>query len=198
MRIRSRSGGTTLLEALVSVSVLGLLMSMMFAIYRIGAVAWKSGESDVQLAQSAQLVTDRIGREAARSANTSVALDPPASPSTAVSFLSPIDPGTGRPDYDASQRSAIWHSHSVFYHDVTSSEVRQRSIDLATPTAATTPLANLSLERTGGTLLAREVSSCEFFFADRTLEIRLVLERKRYGNEAPDRVELNSSVVLNN
>ncbi len=96
--------GTTILEALVGTALLAVLLTTMFLIYTTGAKAWKAGESDVQLAQSAQTVTARMARDVERSIYTSVALDPLPPPSSAVSFLSPINPTTGQPDYDAAKR----------------------------------------------------------------------------------------------
>lgn len=190
--------GATLIEAVVSLSMLGLLMMLMFQVYRLGANAWQSGETDVQLVQSAQLITDRLSREAGRAAAASVALDPPGPPSSAVSFLSPVNPVSSKPDYDPVQRSPIWHAHSIFYHDAAQGEVRWKMLPLSTPTLVTTPLAGLDSERNGGILLSQEVTQCEFEYLNPTLRVRLQLERKRYGKELPDRVSLSTSVLLRN
>ena len=179
-------------------SMLSLLMIVMFGIFRMGAAAWKSGEADAELAQSAQIVTDRLTKEAARSTLASIALDPPTPPSTALSFLSPVDPATSLPDYDGTVGSPVWHSQSVCYYDASKKEIRWKSIPLATPTTSVTPLVALASQRTGGTLLAEEVVECEFVVLDRIVEIYMTLERKRYGKETPDWLELRSSVCFRN
>lgn len=190
--------GATLIEAIVSLSMLSLLMVLMFQVYRLGAAAWQSGEADVQLAQAAQLVTDRLTREVARSPFASVSLDPATPPATAIAFLSPMDPLDNIPDYDGPLRSAVWHSFSIVHHVAATKELRWRRLPLSTPTTTPTPLASLGLERNGGTLLAAEVTTCEFSLVDRTLELRLVMERQRYGKTDPDRMELRSSTCFRN
>lgn len=194
----NRSHGTTLLETVISLSLLGLLMLLMFSVYRLGANAWKSGETDAQLAQSAQIVTDRLAKEASRSALVSLALDPIGPPSSAVSFLSPVNPATSLPDYDGTVGSPVWHSHSICYFDSTQGEIRWRSIPLAMPTTSAAPLATLAAERNNGILLSKEVTECEFLQMDRTIEVFIAVERKRYGKETPDRMELRSSVCFRN
>lgn len=43
---------------------------------------------------------------------------------------------------------------------------------------------------TGGRVLARDVETCDFTLSQQLLELNLVLEKKRYGHEAPERVEI--------
>lgn len=190
--------GHTLIEAMVAMTLLSILMVVMFLVYRTGAVAWKAGETEVQLSQAAQLVTDRIAREAARSSVASLSLDPPVAPSTAVAFLSLVSDTTGLPDYSASQRTPVWHSYSIFAYDAGKKEIRFKSLDLTSPQTATIPLSTLDVDRAGGGLLAGEVTNCEFFTNAQTLSVQLGLERKRYGKDQPDHFELHSVVVFRN
>ena len=198
MKPGHKEQGASLIETLIALSMLSLLMVVMFSIFRMGAAAWKSGEADAELAQSAQVITDRLTKEAARSALASIALDPSTAPSTAISFLSPVDPVTNLPDYDGSVGSPVWHSQSVCYYDAATKEVRWRSIPLTSPTTTASPLATLASDRTGGSLLSQEVVECEFVLLDRVVEVYLTLERKRYGKETPDWLELRSSVCFRN
>ena len=46
--------------------------------------------------------------------------------------------------------------------------------------------------------MSQEVVECEFVLLDRVVEVYLTLERKRYGKETPDWLELRSSVCFRN
>jgi len=190
--------GFTLAETAIGLFTLGLLMAMTFGIYRSGALAWQSGESDAQLSQSAQVFTDRLTREASRTTTASITLDPMTAPSTAIAFLSPWDPARNLPDYDPISRSPIWHSYSVFHWSDSDKVIRTQNLPLGTPTTAVDPLFSLAAQRSGGILLCAEVEDCEFSLVESLIEVRLVLERKRYGKETPDRIEVLSSVAVRN
>ena len=65
LRQHSISSGFTLLELLISLTILGLIMVMVFGSLRIGVRAWEKGEKDVEIHQRQRIVLDLIKRQIA-------------------------------------------------------------------------------------------------------------------------------------
>ena len=191
--------GTTLIEAILSLTLLNLLMAFMFFVYRLGASAWQSGQADTQLAQTVQSVVDRISREASRSSIESLSFEPQA-PDVAsiIAFLSPIDQTTNSPSYDPVTLLPLWHSHFVCYYDQGNKELRWKKVPVALPSIEATPLNSLNSQRSDGALLAEEISACEFFVIGDSLDLTITAERQRYGSSKPDQIKLHSTVFFRN
>lgn len=173
--------------------ILSMMMAMMFLIYRQGANAWKKSEAQTDLVHSARGVSARLEREIERSIYDSASLDA----GTAVAFLSSYDDATQRYDYDAVNRTPVWHKYLICYYDAAAREVRWKEVPIA-PTTAPTPLAGLAGQRNGGVLLAKDVTRCDFVLSDRLLQLNLELQRKRYGSEAPESIRLPCSMFFRN
>lgn len=193
-----KSSGQTLVEVLVGFLLLTLLLTGMFFVYQIGANAWKKGESQSNLVQSAQVFLARLGREVERSDAHGATLDPGPSTGTAVAILSCYDPVTQRDDFDPSLRSPIWHSYQVFYYDSARRQVLVREVPLPTPTTVASPLAGLAALRTEGRTLATDVDRCEFTLSPNLLEVQLELNQKRYGSRTPEHLELPGRMAFRN
>lgn len=173
--------------------ILAMMMTMMFVIYQQGAHAWKKSEAQTDLVHSARGVSARLEREVERSAFDSAALDA----QTAVAFLSSYDDATQRYDYDPLNRCPVWHKYLICYYDAARREVRWKELPIAATTIPT-PLATLAAERTGGVVLATDVTRCEFTLSDRFLQLTLELQRKRYGSQAPETIQLPCSMYFRN
>lgn len=59
------AGGFTLLELLISLSIVGLIVVMVFGAFRVGAGAWEKGEEDVEGRQRQRIVLDLLKRRLA-------------------------------------------------------------------------------------------------------------------------------------
>ncbi len=57
--------GFTLLELLISLTIIGLILVIVFGALRIGARAWEKGERDVEIRQRQRVVLDNIKRQIA-------------------------------------------------------------------------------------------------------------------------------------
>ena len=61
----SKSSGFTLLELLISLTIIGLILVIVFGALRIGARAWEKGEKDVETHQIQRIVLDNMKRQVA-------------------------------------------------------------------------------------------------------------------------------------
>ena len=61
----SISPGFTLLELLISLTIIGLILVIVFGALRIGARAWEKGERDVETHQIQRIVLDNMKRQIA-------------------------------------------------------------------------------------------------------------------------------------
>ena len=61
----SISSGFTLLELLISLTIIGLILVIVFGALRIGARAWEKGERDVETHQIQRIVLDNMKRQIA-------------------------------------------------------------------------------------------------------------------------------------
>lgn len=57
--------GFTLLELLISLTIIGLILVIVFGALRIGSRAWEKGEKDVEIRQRQRVVLDNIKRQIA-------------------------------------------------------------------------------------------------------------------------------------
>ena len=61
----SISSGFTLLELLISLTIMGLIVVVVFGAFRIGVRAWEKGEKDVETHQRQRVVLNLIKRQLA-------------------------------------------------------------------------------------------------------------------------------------
>lgn len=190
--------GHTLLELVLGMGLLVLLMTAMFFLYQMGASAWKKGETQTELLQQAQMVTGRLEREVERSVYAATVLDPGPSSGTAVSLLSCWDEAAQRYDYDPATRSPVWHRYQICYFDAGAGVVYWKDVPLAPPSTTPLPMVGLAGQRTDGRVLARNVVTCDFRLSEQVLELQLALEKKRYGSQGPERIEVPATAMFRN
>ncbi|MBT9438407.1 MAG: prepilin-type N-terminal cleavage/methylation domain-containing protein [Desulfobacterales bacterium] len=63
--LRDANKGFTLLELLISLTILGVIVVIIFGAFRIGIRAWEKGEKDVESRQRQRIVLDLIKRQLA-------------------------------------------------------------------------------------------------------------------------------------
>jgi general secretion pathway protein J len=101
--LNSRSRGFTLLELLISMTIVAMIVVIMFGAFRIGIRAWEKGEKDVDIRQRQRIVLDLVKRQLASISMADVR-NPDQQPilfkgdSKSVEFVSyiPLTPGSRR------------------------------------------------------------------------------------------------------
>lgn len=119
-----RQRAFTLIEVLVSFSLLGFLFTFVFAVYRVGAAAWMKGDANAELLGRVQALSSRIGREAERSTGSSLSIalsdiDPNLK---GCAFMSAVD-ANGVFQYDPGTSAPRWSFADVYYFDVAGERV---------------------------------------------------------------------------
>ncbi|MCA9796856.1 MAG: hypothetical protein KC910_33835 [Candidatus Eremiobacteraeota bacterium] len=188
--------GHTLLELVLGLGLLILLMVTMFAIFRMGASAWKKGEAHADLMHALQVTLAHCTRSVEQSVYDGLALDPPGAP-TGLSLISSWDQANSEFDFDGTAGAPVWHRHVIIYYDAAQQEVLQRELAIP-PTTTAAPLATLSLERTGGRVLAREITAFNCTLVGRELTFNVEATKKRYGSYQPEVLRLSSSIGFRN
>lgn len=120
----SRQRAFTLIEVLVSFSLLGLLFTFVFAVYRVGAAAWLKGDANAELLGRVQALSSKIGREAERSSSSSLSIalsdiDPNLK---GCAFMSAVD-ANGVFQYDPGTTAPRWGFADVYYFDISGQRV---------------------------------------------------------------------------
>ena len=101
--LNSRSRGFTLLELLISLTIVAMIVVIMFGALRIGIRAWEKGEKEVDMRQKQRIVLDLLKRQLASISMADVR-NPDQQPilfkgdSKSVEFVSyiPLTPGSRR------------------------------------------------------------------------------------------------------
>lgn len=195
--------GHTLLELVLGMAILTIILVMLFAVYQLGANAWKKAEVRTELAQQAQQVAGHLTREVERSIYDGASLDSVPNATTGVndttlSLLSCWNDATSRFEYDAVARGPLWQKYTIIYFDSVQGKVFATQTPLAPPAATPVPLANPATFRSGGRLLASDVVRCDFALAQDRLEMTLELARRRYGSQTPETVALPVRAIFRN
>jgi hypothetical protein len=121
---RARRAGINLLDLVVAMGMLLMLLTGLFAIFFLGANAWRKTDDRFELLRNTQTVVSQIAREAERGSVFSVTI----LPGRAVSFLSPVN-GDGNFVTDG-LGDVRWERYLAFYHDPASQEVRLVEVPL--------------------------------------------------------------------
>lgn len=127
---KAEVSGLTVIEVLLVITLLGLLMTAIFAIFEMGTRAWQKTGTKNELLQQIQLVNFRLSKELELSSPQSVSTDKDAG---IVAFLTPLtETGEfclgvkGRPEFQA---------YIVYYLRKSTKMIYRRRVELA-PTAS--------------------------------------------------------------
>lgn len=151
----------SLLEVMVAAGVMGLLVTAVFAIFRMGIAAWFKTDGLAELTQQGQLVGARWVRDAEVTCAAAVTVSP-----SAICFPSALD-DTGNYVLDNTTSELIWQSYRIYYLDSPSGEVRWLEVPIDPPTRTVVPIEAydpgggarpLASYLTGGRVLARSVT----------------------------------------
>jgi prepilin-type N-terminal cleavage/methylation domain-containing protein len=133
----TRRSGFTLLEMLIVCSMVGLLITVLFAIFFQGASAWRLSDARSDLEGEAALILHRLTLEAQQSSRASL-----STAGEAVSFASARDAGG---DFqNTPQGDPLWQEVVVYYRHPEGT-LRRRELPLPTPQATPLPIQDLDL-----------------------------------------------------
>jgi Tfp pilus assembly protein PilE len=188
-RVTSSTGGITILELMISLSLLGVLLAATFFIYTTGARAWAKGDSQSDLLRAAQIVSAKTTRYVESSTNLSLSV---ATDNSAVAFLS-AENDDGMFLYDHVSLLPHWQKFIVLYHDPATKTVYFREVSVLGTTLETAPETIDALGggpvdnyKSGGQPLGREIDVCRFTLtAESQLLTELESQKRHYGSDAP-------------
>lgn len=194
--------GVTLLEILVGMGILGVLSTMLFGVYVMGANAWMKGSTESEILQTSQVVTRFLAKEAEASTAQSLSF---SSDNRGTAFLTATD-NTGTFQYDRSSLLPLWQDYAIFWFDAPESALYKRKVSVLGSPVETTPAPFSSFSTipldgyfVDGRPLVRGIKELRFSSpAPSQLKIDLEVEKGRYGHTEPERVKVETLIHLRN
>lgn len=116
--------GYTVLEALISVAMLGAMFVVLMLIYINCASVWAKGEAHSDMAQNLQVFSRNLALDIERSSYDGLSLGPGM-----VALLSPADEH-GRTEVDPATGSLLWRRYRVYYLDPGKGELLRCQVKL--------------------------------------------------------------------
>jgi len=115
----SGPSGLTLLEVILATAIFSILTGIIFYIFSVSSGGWLKARKTVEIQESAQILLVRIEKLISSSAIESIevtnhTISGTPDPNDAISFLSALDPATGRTEYDTSGEMR-WKKFVIFY-----------------------------------------------------------------------------------
>lgn len=188
--MRQRPGGFTLVELMVSCMILGLLLTITFLMYRMGASAWLKSDAKSELLQIAQVVTSKFNRDVEGSSFRSASL---AADGSGVAFLTAKDEN-GVFVYDPVTVMPRWQKYIVLYFQPDNKTLFRREVSVLgePPEHAAMPIDSLGdpLESyfSGGQPMATKIDELRFSMSpDEQLVMEMSASKRRYGSATPER-----------
>ena len=116
MRFYPVRRGLTILEVMLATTVFSILAGIVFYIFSVSAQSWIKVRQTVEVKESAQVIFSRIGKEIRGTSFDSVEVmsNSITGVNDTISFLSAINPSTGRSSYNDSGEM-IWQKYIIFY-----------------------------------------------------------------------------------
>lgn len=191
----------SLIEMLVSGTLLVLLLGMITFTFQIGASAWRKTDTQSDLLQDLEKVGALWVREACGTRQLSL-----CSSGTAMALPQAIDDLL---DYEVSlpSGSLIYRRYRLYYWDSASREVRLRNLPFAAPVPCPPRLDSVDLGSgvqsinfycTGGKALARDVDQFQVHKNGNLWSIDIQARRTRYGRTDPEEVRVTFSAFPRN
>lgn len=204
--MKRRSRGITIVELTVASMVLGMLGLLTVVLFRTGASGWKKMEAQSGLLADYQVLESKLGREVRRSVFGSASAMSDTNGTTVI-FLSAMD-DSGNFAVDEDTYEPRWQKYLVFYWDRAARRVYLNEVKLAAGSDEIEHpgqiedyadwTGNLEDYRKKGRLLMTDVDECTFTLADTMLTLELSATKKRYGDEAPEKLDMLNSIAFRN
>ena len=197
------SRGFTLLELMVTIGISTLMLGLATMIYVRGSALWAKTEAQSDIEQTLQSALALFSKDLAGSSLNSLTVDPTE---RMVSIPSARD-AQGEVVFDAATRRLMWQRYYLYYYEQGQQTLHRRNLDMSAPTQnpVSLPLHDFGAGpqaipryRADGRPIAREVTEMECDLADGLVTLRLTGERKRYGSERLERVQLETVVYPRN
>lgn len=191
----------TLLEMLISLSLLAIIMTAVMAIYIVGVGAWRKGGVRAELLQDLQVASSRIVKDLERTSYASLSIGPTRD---TISVLTMFDE-TGQFALDANGKP-IWDRWVVYFR--VGDELRRQEVAWgATPDVRATPVPiellsppqTLANYASGGRVIARDIYNFEVSVVPDTTSISVKLRLRRdVPRSGPQLVHLETVVGTRN
>ncbi len=178
--MRPERRGATLLETMVGASIMAILTTAVFAVFKMGISAWFKADGLAELQQQGQAVGGRWVRETETTCLAAITL---SATGDACSLPSAITPA-GVFALDPATSELIWQSYQLYYFDGPSGEVRYLEVPIGATTSAVLPIEQytgqpLANSLVGGRVLARSVTSFQVQDLGGVLRLNMVAQRRR-------------------
>lgn len=193
---------------MVAMSLFGILMTALYAIFQFGLSAWHKTNTKNELLQEVQVLNFKLQQDLEVSTLASLSAD---GTQGVVAFLTPLDEdgdfvldSRGRPE---------WQAYVIYYLDATENVVYRREV-IVPPGSPQRRVATLIEEynsgageqplnyySSGGQTVARNIEEFEPVVLPapvNQLSWRVLAERPRYGSERPETIETVSAALLRN
>lgn len=204
MSARDRRGnrGISLAELLIACTILGMLLSAVFMIYRMGAQAWLKSDAKSELLQVAQIVSAKVNREVEGSSYRGLEISADGS---GLAFPSAKDLN-GVFVYDPVAITPIWQKYQVIYFDASKKALFQREVPLAglPQQKASMPIKSLgqgTVDKffSNGVQVAHGMDTCRFSVTpSEQLVVELSASKVRYGSPVPEKQSVRVVTALRN
>ncbi len=177
--------GVSLLEVMVAVAVMGVLITSVFGIFKMGISAWFKTDGLTDLVQQGQLVGARWVRDVETTASSAVSVTPAGD---AISLPSARDVN-GNFVLDATtNEDLVWTKYVLYYYDNVAGEVRRAEVPINPATRAVVPIESyngpsgrqpLSFYLNGGTVIARQVTAFQVGAGSRIARLTVTAQKPR-------------------
>ncbi len=190
--------GMTLIEMLISLSLLGVIISTVLAIYVMGFQAWRKGDVRGDLLAAMQVSSARLVGDIEKTNYASVSIGPTGD---SVALLSAID-SAGQFQLDPNGRP-IWQRWVVYYQSA--GELLQLEVPWTAPPAdRVNPLpiehlgGSLADYLSGGRVVARNLYDFEVSVIPDTPMLELRLDFQKSSGRQTEQVEMKTLIKTRN
>ena len=193
--------GVTLIELMISATLLGMLLLLNLLIFQTGMSGWRKVDSQANLLQDLQVVGSFWVREVMGSSSLAISLSP-----TAVSLPSPRTE-TAEPANQGVLGQLSWRRYRIFYYDASTQEIWLGNQTITPPSENPQPIElvdfgsgkhPLSYYCTGGKRLATRVNLFQPSRQGNLIVLRAGGHEKRYGSEKEEDVSVQFSAAPRN
>lgn len=195
-----------MLEAALTVSMLGVLMTAVIAVYLMGVRAWSRSDVQAELLADVEVLSNRLSRALEQSAYEGLSV---GDEGRAVAILLPTD-AEGGYQIDPEYGSSLWERYEIYYLD--GETIRRREVPLvpgATQRQNPGPIeqynpgggaAALESYLSGGAPVAHNVLDFQVqpLPATRLVRITARLEKWRYGKQDKEKMTLDTLIRMRN
>jgi hypothetical protein len=186
---------------MLSGALLSLLLLLNLMVLQMGFSGWAKTDTQADILQALQVAGGRWVREIMSATPNGLSTE-----ASAMAILSARDDEQGEQTRGPYAR-LLWRRFRVYYQKPVEQELWVRNVDPAAPLKEAQRIESLNLGSglqsltfycTAGRRLAQDVSECRFEVNGDVWRWRVVGQRRRYGREAAEKVEVTFSAQPRN